>query len=250
MKGEGLWRSFPTPFSVLDMDVGPGNAIVLNAIEPSRDLAGFPLRWVDSTGRTLVAFGEEQTEVIRMDTRARIHYRRVLTTGNGVWAARTSFRYELTRWDIRGTRVSQAPRTADWFPPQSDRVEAPRAEPTPPQPGIAALGVINDTLGVVLGSALRSDWKRGMKLVAPREASQAASHVTPNVARWEVDDPTKVFDSVLDVFDLRSGRPLVTRRLSGTIPYVPSAGTLAALSFDDDGEVVITLLRIAVAPET
>lgn len=239
----GRWSSVPVPTNAFDAIELSGGRFVVNASIPTRDAIAKPLVLLAVDGEVVRHFGEDAGRTVLPSTRARSFLRKLVTTGpTSYWAVDAAFRYRAVEWtdDRRGVTLR---RRVDWMP---DR-EVPYTPVTPdipPQPVIAAVGTVDDSLLVVIAAISDPRWARGLDRVTGSGAAGQYDRVT--AAEYRVGRPAEVFDTQLEVFDFRRQNLIATRRVDQAIGYALGDGFVAGVQVDDDGEYVVSIYRVGV----
>ncbi|MGH7523029.1 MAG: hypothetical protein ACREK8_01860, partial [Gemmatimonadales bacterium] len=145
------------------------------------------------------------------------------------WSMPTRFRWRLEHWDSIGKLLSTVERRPAWFTPYA-RDMAPDGN-HPPEPVIRGfwLGPL-DRLWV-LGEVADRTWRTGL-----------ASHL-PGSAEV-ISDPDKVFDSVIESVDLRSGASAAEAHFDPAYDGVAGAGTVVRVGLTTSGWKRVELFAV------
>ena len=137
--------------------------------------------------------------------------RRIVLARDGtLWTMPMAGQWRLEHWAADGALLAAIDRTPNWYPPYDgatrDTGRAPR--PTLQDAWLDASGRL-----WVLGKAVDERWKDGMDddSIAGRPA---------------IDDPDKVSDTMLEVFDGSGSSILATARIDEVYPFAVEPGTL------------------------
>ena len=148
------------------------------------------------------------------------------------------FAYELKFVDTLGQTVKRIERVVDWFP--AGLITTGSVLTVRPRPQIVDV-TADERNGLVLVLIRRTN--RNWKPVAneptpPMRPTAIRRLATPDVVR-------QLFETVLDVFDARTGKLLASRELGGSILGFASPSALSEASEDNDGNVQLTIWRIS-----
>jgi len=123
-----------------------------------------------------------------------------------MWVAQVSS-YDIELYDRAGSLIQLYRREADWFPPGSGRIVTAQPDGEPPQPKV--VGVQEDERGRlwVLSIVADSGWRRAFSAdrLPPRRAG------APQY--YGVEDTNRLYDSVIEVIDPRSGKLISSTRV-------------------------------------
>ncbi len=117
----------------------------------------------------------------------------------GFWSARTQQRLELQKWRAPGDLEATIPLTASWFPRYTEPTFP--SQTNPPSPMVLAIWTDAEDMVWIVGLAPGERWFEGMG--ASRDLGDGRT-----AAR--IEDPDKVFDTIIEQWDPASG----TRRWS------------------------------------
>jgi hypothetical protein len=157
--------------------------------------------------------------------------RRVIPGPDGtIWTMPMTGRWRLEQWSLDGTLRRTLDRTPDWYP--ASQPAALTASPTPRQPTLQAAWF--DAAGRlwVLGKAVDADWEKGMR----NESDSGA------VA--SIDDPDRVGDTMLEVFDAAVANLVATARFDDVYPFSAEPGVVIRIRSSDRGWHRAELARI------
>lgn len=198
-----------------------------------RDGAPAPITIFDSAGAFVTAFGA--TPRIAPVDAGEWRANRIVGTGtnNTVWAARPDF-YRLELWSRAGSLVRAYSRSPYWFdrPVASRRTGHYGDEPTP-----VPRAVREDSSGRLwyLVSVAGNNWKS--VLGKPR--------VVPGRPTTYPDrNRSGVYDTMIDVIDLRTGTLLVSQRASGYLQFFLADDLVASYRQESDGTPLIEVWRV------
>ncbi len=226
----GYVRSFPLPVPSVESAVplASGRIVLNTAIgDGQRD----PMRIVDPGGNQVGSFGRSTTPD---DGRALGNALRLLATdGRTVWSAAPFGGYVLEEWDSETSRpgrrlIREAPfvRSGGSGSPTPER---------PPRSTLTGMYLEQDRLWVLMAVA-GDRWARGLARTPVRGEGGAL--------QYRIDDPHLVYDTIVDVFDIRTGRLLASRRFDEFIGAISSSGRMATIQRESrEGNLLTELVR-------
>lgn len=202
-----------------------GGKFILNANVTDADRIGLTYHEFRHNGAYVGSFGKSGQRVSPFQPVATIRWMAPASDG-GFWAVPWAYRYSVEHWnkDFELDRVIEP--QFSWYEPY-DSLQTPT--PTrPPQPTL--FGVWEDPsehLLWVLAQAADSRWKDA--LGAPRVLE--GSRVFP------IEDRQGAYDSILSVFDSRTGALIANARLPLTLELVVRPGVVAGIREDAAGRI-------------
>jgi hypothetical protein len=229
---------------VPDAPPGGGSAIlpdgrfVIASVKAGADRILHPIHVLDRNFMIDRSFGAGDEPIVIRDQLA--NGRLVAPDGAGrIWSSRL-LEYVLELWSANGEKVREIRHDADWLPPHVPQRPWREGEPLPPpHPSIVGLSVDADDYIWVLGSVVDRNWK------PPRVVRVRAGFLP-------IDEQTKdeAYDTMIEVFDGRSGRLVASLRHPMSFNQFVSPRTLIHRDEREDGRFLITTyqLRLAVAP--
>jgi hypothetical protein len=172
---------------------------------------------------------------IRRDPRDPIASVRRLTPSHsgGFWSAPWTYRYRLEWWSRTGQRLRSLEPRSTWFTPYDHPAGA-----TPDRPAQSSIyGLWESETGHVWVTALTADsgWREGLGPPVRLEGQQV----------WPTQDPAKVYDGMIEVFDPRSGSLMARRRVPEPFHFVIAPGLLGGVRWDEDGLPSIEVVRVS-----
>ncbi len=210
-------RTERIPAYMRDMVPLPSGHMIVNSTIRTAD--GWPLHLVGADGGVLQTFGAE-TATRRPDN-SFLELRAIAVDGDGVLWVTSRNAYELSTYSIAGTRLEPTNRRyrrqVDWFQPWTESSRG--AEPPKPNVKQIAFGPEDPKLLWVLISVADPEW-------AP---------VPPQRSTKELGD--SLYDSILEVIDVKSGSVLASRRFGPTLSRLTFQGLIPALRIDDANKV-------------
>lgn len=216
-------RSFAIPRATNDGIRLTSGLQVLNAKVSDADRIGLPLHVFEAGGRYVRSFGTARPIALPGDVTRHARWLFPLTNGH-VLVAHMGHRYRVEEWVASGELIAAWDRDVDWYRPY-DRYWFPT--PTMP-PAPRTTGLWRDAGGliwVVLQVPDRT-WARGLELAREAEGGQA-------LYRWE--NWQLLFDTIVEVFDPRSGNLIASQRFDHTTDWVVTGGRVASFEEDANG---------------
>lgn len=209
-------------------------AWVVAAESRTPDLAGIPLHLISRDGHIVRSFGSLQ-EILSPS--APFESRRVIAAASrgDVWSARVN-QYTVELWDLDGVHKLSLHRDAEWFPAWVRYDGLPRL--VRPKPSVAALQQNGDTL-VVLVRVPDAEWKPRTGRLAPN--LQGATVTTD--ADWE-----RIYDTMVEVIDLRSRRLIASSRVSQNLLGFVSRGHVVSFAEGAAGSARYTVWSLRITP--
>jgi len=153
-----------------------------------------------------------------------------------VWAA-LSNEYVVELLGADGAIHGTVRREVDWFPADSTAPSYPWIER--PRPAITAVGTDADGHLWVLVRRAHRDWEKNR-----RGAPQTTGPM--RVGDLMAIPVNGLFEGVLDVFDMSSGRLLASREVSGGVRGFAARSVVYEVVENDSGEVTIQLWRLSI----
>jgi len=215
----------------------PGGSTLLQAAVQTSGHAGHPFHVLAADRSVHRSFGGSTTEPYQ---RSAFTERRYITpAANGrFWAAELN-RYRLQLWSGEGRLERELERRAEWFVPWKPEAEtAQRRARKPPLARIAGLAVDEQA---------RRIWVA--VLVAGTDWQAPASRSAPAGARPTRRDWTEIqnlFDTVIEVIDLDTGRLLVSQRFPTATTQVIGPGLIVSFHEYPDGALSLRVWKAAV----
>jgi hypothetical protein len=211
-----------------------GNSVFVRVLANNQVLVSTPMgsrfHLYTASGAPLRSFG----------TRASIpagNYAPVFRISNVVddrfWSV-NSETYELEEWSTNGTRHSAMRREANWIGYQGWPSDG--ALGTVPTPMVADLRLSTDGTKLwVVVNVPSADWKSAL---GPAHAFKTGKLQYPE------RDFGRLYDSVVEVFDLSGGQLLHSTRVRGQIRFILSDAHVASLRDGADGSPVVEVWRV------
>lgn len=187
----------------------------------------FPLRLLraDGTLEREVA-GDSASRALR-------NPRRIVLAPDGTWwTIPMQFRWRLEHWDSTGASLGAIERQPDWFAPY-DRYDAPTAARAPAP---MLMDAWFDAAGRlwVLGKAADAKWASGL----------GAPHDDGGRTVTAVVDPDKVYDTVLEVINPKTGALIAETRFDVSYPFAVEPGVVMRVLTTRDGWNRAELMRV------
>jgi hypothetical protein len=230
-RGSFRWLSGgPLPGKAYDAVVfGSGSRFVVNAALGEAKAAGLPLHLFDSTGTLLRSFG---ADTARLDPRDDEQIIRVLATSGdtAVWSAPHRYVYRFDLFSTDGRRLRSLVPKASWYPRWRREDFRPTTPDSPPLPFLMSL---REGPGQLLWCAVAvadRNWHRGL---GPARGGELAR------AWYPVDDWSRVYDTMVEVFDSRTGRLVASQRIDQFVAALPTDGRVATIALHDEQPRVV-----------
>jgi hypothetical protein len=147
-----------------------------------------------------------------------------------VWTASPTG-YSVRQWDKRGTLIAEFTRRPSWLDrpmPMSDGIRGHA-----PSPRIWDIREDHAGRLWILSGVAANDWRQGLgEPVVQRGATY-----------YDNTNRSKLFDSIIDVVDVASGRLLASQRIAGNLQFLLPDARIAAYRETDTGTRLIDLWR-------
>lgn len=223
-------RTTPLPFNALELQrLAPDRYAIYSRVY-TPESAGLPLHLI-AEGRLVRSFGADPPIG---DVRNSHLMHRMITAGsrgNSIWAGHL-LQYALEEWDLDGHLLRRLERDVPWFRPQS-RYGFVDAE-SPPGSGLQALH--HDPAGLLWTAVRVPDERWRDALYEGRDP-----YGRP-MARFS--DPSRYYDSVIEVIDIEAGRVLGTVRIDLAVGGFTGDGLLWAYEETELGEPKVRVLEV------
>jgi hypothetical protein len=201
---------------------------VVNAVFTDRARIGFPLHFISPAGAFLKSFRFEEAMVLPRGT-----WERLLTRGKGeeLWSVTRSYQYRIEHWDSSGQLQEVLVPTRPWFRPY-EKIENFSPD-RPPVPQITAAWY-DSTKGHLWVAAMipAADWAKGLS-----ERKRNAE----GVMGYQLTDATKVFDGVIEVYDVVQRQLIASGRLDSPVFLSLGDGLFARLMVTPRGEHLVRI---------
>ncbi len=193
--------------------------------------AGPPMMHLSRTGDLLAEFGEYAAEA-NQESRHRLF---AAAADGGFWSARPWHKYEVQRWRSPGDLVETIRLTASWFPDYGLPQRPSRM--TPPSPFLVAMWSDAEGMLWMVGGAPDERWFEGV----------SAPETLPDGREFaRIDDPDRVFDTMIERWDPRTNTRLFSERLDTFYSISPEPWVLGSVRDDGmAGYKLVTLWRVA-----
>jgi hypothetical protein len=207
-----------------------GDRTLINAQIRTPELAGLPFHVVDGSGKIASSFGAGDP-ITRANPNAdtRIIARRA---ADEFWAAPLDA-YRIEAWDLTGHHRGTILQQAAWIAPNPswDGYDG-----SPPPSSVAALWTDEAGHLWVFFAVAAKEWQSGLDI--KRTASGS-------IARMSLIDPSKVYDTRVDVLDVQAGRLLATRLFPFSVSGVTPAGLVYSTRLDESGFARLDVMRVS-----
>lgn len=170
------------------------------------------------------------------DTSTRLRQIRNLAVApdGSLWTLLMAGRLEFEHFDQAGRRLGGITVAADWYPPY-DRMAPPSgSEP----PSASTIGFWVDSLGRAWVVGLAADPRWALATGKDQPGEGGGTDFVP-------DHIEEVYDGVLDVFDLNTGRSLASLRNDAPLGFPIEPWVIQRIRTDADGRQQIDLYRVA-----
>lgn len=208
----------------------PDGRLVVTGNSRTAALIGLPLHLLDARGTLVRSFGSIDE---RVDLRDRFSMLRSIAPSayGGIWSAKPNS-YIIEKWDTTGSLRVRVERSADWFRPWTRPQGALGVTRQPPW--LVDMAEHSDTL-LVLIRVDDSEWQ-------PRRTAPA-----PGVPGefWMPDaDKELLYDTIVEVIDVKSGRLVVSQRFRQNLLGIVSADMVASYEEDEQGNPKYVVWRL------
>ena len=209
-------------------------SIQIDAVTPF-GLRGGPSQWNGKVAPIrLFGWDGEESKTFSLPAEAGAEmYGSVVTHPNAdeVWIGR-EWNYQIELIAADGTIRRRINRSVDWFPPNSRMTGMPWV--VRPPPSIVSLHDDGEGQLWVLVRRAHRDWE---KYKAGLVQAPGNGPVVPQQLRGI--DPAQLFETVLDVFEIESGRFIASLEMNGHFVGFSHAGSLTEVSETETGEVTL-----------
>jgi len=163
--------------------------------------------------------------------------------GNGRFAAvRQNYDYVVEVWDTTGTRVQQFRRTTSWFRPWTFEDALSRGPRSPPFTRVE--GVHFEPPNRLWVIATVPD--RRLPVAPRRVQNSVRGREVPDWTPLPVSEYSRTYDTIIEVVDIASGKPLITQRFDEYLSSSLGDGRLASLRETARGVLVLDVWRVSV----
>ncbi len=198
---------------------------------------GLPLLVVGSDGAVIQEIGASDSASMAAPSPRRI----VPAPDGTVWTMPMTGSWRLEHWDLSGKLLAAHDRAPAWYP----IIDASAGSDTP-RPSVQDAWFDAAGRFWVLGKALNENWKKGV--------DRAVDSVTDTTTT--IDDPDKVHDTMVEVFDVAAWKVLAEARFDPSYPFGVEPGIVMRVRVENGGRrraelarlVLDTTRIVAVAP--
>jgi hypothetical protein len=201
-------------------------------VAPMEDTAGigYPLHLYSDSGRRVSSLGAtggkfEDSERWRLRRAASVSPR------GTIWAGHID-RFRVDEWSATGEKLRTFTRTVSWMPPVTVRSAGVFGDR--PTAHIEATTEDTEELLWVFSRVPSESW---LEALGPPESERGTTS-------YPQRDQGRLYDTMVDVIDLRTGRLLVSTRHAGHIRFVLKPGVVARYREDSIGTPLLDILRI------
>lgn len=216
-------RSFTLPVPPYDVVEVQPNLIAVARAAPSPEGAVVLLERDGAVVRSLVPFDPSAGPPLPM-----------LVAGGeaGIWSIKVAGDAVISRWDSAGAKAGSVTLSSDWVTPARGGAITPD---TPPSSQVRAIWESPEGQLWVLASVADPEWTEG--LGAPMSGEGGTTS-------FKLEDRDKVFDTVIEVYDARTGVLLSTRRLDEEFRSAPFTGVIGRMIEDAERGMRLELHRV------
>ena len=217
------------PYSVM---FNPDGSFVAAVEVSDIERLGFPLHLFASDGQVLRSFGALRPEYRSDQPRALIRSLAPAALGR-VWSGHF-LEYTVELWDFDGELITKYTRDVEWFKPHNHYGYNGTKPPNP-----ALISLYQDTAGHLwtLVRVADATWQRGVgTLAGPRSSGLG------------VKDRAAYYDTIVEVFDVRTGGLLATRRLPDYLVRFDPQGYVVGYREDEAGYPYVDVYRMHLQP--
>lgn len=238
-------RSVISPTNLRVVDSKPYSSWGINALERPNgnfvenhttmsDASGFGVTLAEFSpaGERIRAFGGDNEPYFNW--MSRFLDRRLAEDGSGGLYAVHTREYVIDQFGSAGELLRRWERKVDWFPPEPRTIRKPNAsEGLPPQ--VFSVWRDNSTQLMYVASHVRQrDWQRA---VVVRKAENGAPLPV-------IDDEDKYWDTIIEAFDLTSGRLVKSARLDQYFPAGGRHGLLYLKGYEPEDYIDVYRVRL------
>lgn len=223
-------RSAPIPARSYAAVRLKGDRFVMNGRVADAGRIGLPYHLFDRVGNSL---GSRGVDTLRIDPRN--NTADILTlwpSSDGGWFGLPMHHvYAIERWSAGGTHVQTFRRRPSWFLPSSDAWN--KSDKRPPMPRGVGLWQSGDRLWVVLQIGAER-WAEGLGRPLRMEGQEL----------WPTADAQKLYRTVIEQIDMRTGRLISSSQLPGTIDVVIAPWLVGAIRERESGTLYVEVWEV------
>jgi hypothetical protein len=225
----GFVRQAPFPASGWGIEYLGNGTILLNATVFETGAVGRPFHQFSQQGTFLSSFGDSIGGPRQSPGFRAIH--RIWSDGEGgFWAARAFGNYLLEHWRAAAL-LNRLQVERPWFVAAPSGVESPD------------LDALDQVVGGSVDSAGRL-WvylnvADPMRRTAGTEAATSPEGTVRIPTNWDA-----YFDTVIEAFDVGTGRLLASRRLDERFRHALGGDRLARVAEDEQGRIIVSVFRV------
>ena len=203
------------------------------ALEPPSNRSLHDVSFQHAEAQTQRSFGRGGTPMRMGGTTAQFQTLAPSRDG-GLWSSNV-FRYELNKWTATGEHVEALYRRPSWFGEDSPVWLGNPGNPPPPT--VAALQEDHEGLLWVFLRIPAQDWRSGW----------ARAPVGAREIPLSMVDVEKLFDTIIEIIDLRAGVVLTRERLKGYLIGVTDDHEISIYMDDQNGNPTVRIIAITLA---
>jgi hypothetical protein len=201
-------------------------------VAPMEDTAGigYPLHLYNDSGQRVASLGATG-ERFEDPERWRLRRAASVSPRGTIWAGHVD-RFRIDEWGADGEKLRTFTRTASWMPEVTFRSAGVFGDR--PTAHIEATAEDADGLLWVLSGVPSEDWRDAL---GPPESERGRTG-------YPKRDQGRLYDTMVDVIDLRTGQLLLSSRHGGHIRFVLKPGIVARYREDSVGTPLLDILRL------
>ncbi len=215
-------RSVMLPVTPWDAAVlADGRMVVASAIHDH----GLPLLVIGPDGQVMQELGGSDSASMAVPSP-----RRIVPAADGtIWTMPMTGAWRVEQWNLDGKLVGAHDRAPAWYP-----IIDPTAGSDVPRPSVQDAWF--DAAGRlwILGKAVDEQWKKGV--------DQDVAGATDTTST--IEDPDKVHDTMVEVFDVTSWRLLAEARFDPAYPFAVEPGVIMRVRVENGGRRRAELARL------
>jgi hypothetical protein len=227
-------RVVPLPVSLVNYGlITPNGDFILSTPSYGGNNATLVNRYSRS-GKLVKSYATESITASNLSEEA---WRFISMAGTRAFFVHADSSYDFRVVDAETGTAKSFVRQAEWFPPRPNTVN--RLPPTLEKPQTRFVGIRQDTTGHAWTFVVtaREGWKPQRPIT---DADRKKEHFIL------VKDVSDNLDTIIELVDLRAGRVIARRRLSGVIAPIHEPGWVVQADETADGVASLTLFRLPI----
>jgi hypothetical protein len=210
----------------------PGGDFAVNAAIRDAARIGFPLQRYSAEGEHVRSFGAVRPKVLPGDVWGDLR-RIALSHAGGLWSAVQVGRYAFEHWSAEGERLAEFTREVGWFPDYGRAWDLTPGRP--PYPRLRGIWEDGDGRVWIIAQVPDREWEEGVGAVRRIEGK----------AIYRITDPTKAYDTIVEVVDLSAGRLLASTRFDGVLTQTIIPGLVGEVRENADLTFRVDVWRLS-----